>query len=500
MPTEITADGQVIPPRNITQPAPVLDTRAFQWRGLDTSSETQSADDHEEKQNQTPLVAINLLLPGQRVPPPSAQSLPTAPQRVISEEDMLRKQLGIDKIHEGRLPFPLEHFHGSYAGNGFNMIFRPNKFDGGPKVDGDNGINDNILELNLTTEQWTFGPTIGDIPNRGFGTEPTIILGGMPYLQTVQNVTNLDTGKGDSLLTNKPNGIHLEPGVFLFVPESSSTKGKKSIVRMASIPHGTTINAQGLVPVPNALKPPFTGKTIFSNSVIDTTPFSIGNPSSRLPQFFTSMNADRPNPFREPSDLSKFNTSKTGSGRITSETIKNPNKVLEKALEGQNITNVISFDLSTGPSQSKGSATLNGGGISNISFLNGPQSTITSAAPTLADNPNAHAEFFTNRWWVETVLYEVKLKGPLKPNETVREVWATMPRGSLAPTPVFNVTAPGNGVNIKGDFSVRVPGVQLQYSQTVNLNFGGLTWPHVSVATLVPTTPQPVLLPGPRGP
>jgi hypothetical protein len=27
--------------------------------------------------------------------------------------------------------------------------------------------------------------------------------------------------------------------------------------------------------------------------------------------------------------------------------------------------------------------------------------------------------------------------------------------------------------------------LQLQYSQTVNLNFATLTWPHVSVATLV---------------
>jgi hypothetical protein len=34
--------------------------------------------------------------------------------------------------------------------------------------------------------------------------------------------------------------------------------------------------------------------------------------------------------------------------------------------------------------------------------------------------------------------------------------------------------------------------MQIQYSQTVNLNFNGLTWPHVSVATLVPATALPV--------
>ena len=39
--------------------------------------------------------------------------------------------------------------------------------------------------------------------------------------------------------------------------------------------------------------------------------------------------------------------------------------------------------------------------------------------------------------------------------------------------------------------TVQVP--QIQYSQLVFLNFKGLTWPHVSVATLVPSNPVPVL-------
>jgi len=33
---------------------------------------------------------------------------------------------------------------------------------------------------------------------------------------------------------------------------------------------------------------------------------------------------------------------------------------------------------------------------------------------------------------------------------------------------------------------------QIQYSQTVFLNFNGLSWPHVSVATLMPSAPIPV--------
>jgi hypothetical protein len=39
--------------------------------------------------------------------------------------------------------------------------------------------------------------------------------------------------------------------------------------------------------------------------------------------------------------------------------------------------------------------------------------------------------------------------------------------------------------------TIKIPGIQIQYSQTVFLNFAGLTWPHVSVATLCPKNPQP---------
>ena len=36
----------------------------------------------------------------------------------------------------------------------------------------------------------------------------------------------------------------------------------------------------------------------------------------------------------------------------------------------------------------------------------------------------------------------------------------------------------------------KVTGVQIQSSQMVHLNFGGLTWPHVGVAIFVPTDAQ----------
>ncbi len=40
-----------------------------------------------------------------------------------------------------------------------------------------------------------------------------------------------------------------------------------------------------------------------------------------------------------------------------------------------------------------------------------------------------------------------------------------------------------------GPLTLNVTGTQIQYTQTVNLNFAGLSWPHVSVATLAPADP-----------
>jgi len=396
------------------------------------------------------------------------------------------KQLGLNDKREPILRHPLEHFKGAYAGNGFNMIFRPAQFKTPRAEKTADGFNDAFLELNLTTEQWTFGPTLGDIANRGFQGQADVNLGGLPYLQTVQDVTNERSGKGDRVATDKPNGIHLEPGVFLFVPKDASPIGKESIVRMASIPHGTTINAQGLVPPPDAAAP---AKPQFDKHPIDTTPFNIGDPTAKInaPDAFPSMKAERPNKtLRSPADLSPF----LATGRITTEIIKNPNKVLEKAIEKQDIISTSTFTLFTGAPknqtdavQATDSLAMGGGGTANIDFL----------------MPNANAVFMKNTWWIERVLYNVKMPA-LQPGETVKEVWATMPdvsvagdttksQPSLAPTPVFTITAGPKGVK-EGEI-IKVPGTQLQYSQTVNLNFGPLTWPHVSVATLVPTAPQP---------
>jgi hypothetical protein len=101
------------------------------------------------------------------------------------------------------------------------------------------------------------------VPNRG-EVEGDIFLNGVPYLQTISDVTDLKT----------TTPIHLEPGLWVIVPSTQDrAQSDPTFARMASIPHGATINAQGAA---------FTVSGGPSIQPVDITPFPIGNPASRL--------------------------------------------------------------------------------------------------------------------------------------------------------------------------------------------------------------------------
>ncbi|KAJ1323121.1 heme-binding protein [Microdochium nivale] len=101
--------------------------------------------------------------------------------------------------------------------------------------------NSAILELNLTEEELSFSKPLGSVPNRGLDKQGDIFINCVSYIQVVKDVTNTATGKADG----NPIGIHMETGFFLAVPASTNNpEAEKTLVRMASIPHGTTINAQ----------------------------------------------------------------------------------------------------------------------------------------------------------------------------------------------------------------------------------------------------------------
>lgn len=187
------------------------------------------------------------------------------------------------------------------------------------------------------------------------------------------------------------------------------------------------------------------------------------------------------------------------AGTITTEIIANPNLVLQRAIQGQDIRETITFEVTTGVPTD----TLNGGGTANISFLAGTQTpaqaTIAVAAaekdrkPPLTTErskpttPNANAVLMKSRFWIETVAYDVVV--PRFTSKGFTTLKPIMPPNSTAPTPEFLVFSPDRLPSESK--TIKIPGIQIQYTQIVNLNFGGLTWPHVSVATLCPKNPQP---------
>ncbi len=109
-----------------------------------------------------------------------------------------------------------------------------------------------------------------------------------------------------------------------------------------------------------------------------------------------------------------------------------------------------------------------GGGTDNIDFLVGD-----------ATAPNADAHRMSAMFWIEIVQAQIEI-GPLNAGGS-QNVSPVVPAG--APAPTFTVTSASA---ITDKQSITVTYNQIQYSQNVSLNFNTLTWPHVSVATLVP--------------
>ncbi|KAI9660917.1 MAG: hypothetical protein M1821_009244 [Bathelium mastoideum] len=357
----------------------------------------------------------------------------------------------------------LSNFTGDFAGTGFNTIFRPNS---GPPTTTTfpNPVNptpptapsENVLELNLTTETLSFSKSLGSVPNRGLQGQNDIFLNGVPYVQAINDVTNQNTGKADGA----PIGIHFEPGLWMHLPATTADPVLgESLVRMASIPHGTTINAQTLAPTGSFEDPP-------QIAPVNITPFIIGNPTQTIPfASQTAANIDTP---RLPQDLSKF----IAAGTITQAILDDPNTVLRKANTGLKITNTIVFTVSTTPS-----APELGGGTANIAFLQGNSNA----------GPNANAAQMQAVFWIETVQWEIEVPA-FKVGHAPLHVKPKAPHaGARVPTFVIHPTH-----DIAEPKQITVTSTQIQYSQTVLLNFAGLTWPHASVATLVPSTPQVV--------
>ena len=122
---------------------------------------------------------------------------------------------------------PLAPLAGKWSGRGLNIIWRPNHTPG----------QDRFLELNVTSDQIEFAAISGPIPNRGL-LQPDINMFGLTYLQ---QITDANLGAG----------LHIEPGVWAAVPATTDPKVVPTVVRMASIPHGTVVLFQGTAATAN---------------------------------------------------------------------------------------------------------------------------------------------------------------------------------------------------------------------------------------------------------
>jgi len=355
----------------------------------------------------------------------------------------------------------LAKFSGTFAGKGFNVIFRPQSAaTPTPLPKPAHGPSDNIFELNLTDETLAFSQPLGSVPNRGM-VQGDLFLNGVPYVQSISDVTD-----GPAV------AIHFEPGIWLAVPATTNPAEPQTFVRMASIPHGTTINLQGTASAPAAGPPVI--------PAVDPTPF-LDATGARV--HFPSQAAADAQTFRIPQDLSAH----IANGTITQAIINDPNTVLRNAIAGQKIIETVTIEVASAPEVPVGPQTIpaQGGGTDNIAFLVG------SGAPN-ADVPKQQPVSGGRRFagvkatfWIETIEHVIHLPVFTQGHGPIVLPGDPPPVRGL-PSPQFKLHPP---FPIPRPTTIRLRSIQIQYSQTVLLNFNGLSWPHVSVATLVPSNP-----------
>jgi hypothetical protein len=248
---------------------------------------------------------------------------------------------------------------------------------------------------------------------------------------------------------------------------------------MASIPHGTTVNAQGILRSEISTAPEI-GSVDMRPSICIPDP-SGGPPKPGPKKTFPSQDAANQLTFRLPQDLTTF----INAGRITQDILNDPTTLLTTANtnltnQGLKITNTITFSVSTDPndSQDSGLTFTSGGGTADINFLDGsiPEGKVTTQTLHNALVPKMIATF-----WIETVQTTFEV-GPWTSGSP--PIKFTVPGGdSQNLRPTFVITP---SQTIPAQTPVTATYLQLQYRQTVFLRFEGFLWPHVSVATLIP--------------
>jgi hypothetical protein len=332
-----------------------------------------------------------------------------------------------DREHVGNKLGFLAELSGTWEGEGFNLIARPDKEGGSPL----------FLELNQTFETLSFIPISSSIPNRGNAVND-IELFGLTYLQKVSDKVTR-------------GALHIEPGIWVHIP-SQDNGTTQSVARMGTIPHGNSLLAEGA-----AIKlDPFQGNPFDPDKVsaANAAPFPVGAPMpvpgtlSGFPPYDLSNMTPKAVHFRTPAgDVPATPLPATILGVPMQDVILDPAKLLTAALLGQFIESMVVINIGTVPSLLQQQPDQNGtpqppkdilknlnsgGGVENIPFL----------------KTNAEALTVFATFWIE------KIKGP------------TPDTGFMQLQYVQTVLL---------NFPVLTPGMPPGPS---------LSWPHVSVATL----------------
>jgi hypothetical protein len=169
------------------------------------------------------------------------------------------------------------------------------------------------------------------------------------------------------------------------------------------------------------------------------------------------------------------------AGTITQLMLTDPNTVLRAQIANQNITETVTIDVCTTPTPP-----LFGGGTANIAFLLGVNHPLISGVGS-----NAEVVLMKATFWIETVIYHIEVPAMRAGDAPlVLSPMQTDPPVPLVPS--FLVSCPfAEGKKFAGGI-ITMSTTQIQYSQEVILNFNRISWPHVSVASLVPADPIPM--------
>jgi hypothetical protein len=91
-------------------------------------------------------------------------------------------------------------------------------------------------------------------------------------------------------------------------------------------------------------------------------------------------------------------------------------------------------------------------------------------------------------FWIETVVYQIEVP-PISAGDAPLVLCPVQTNPRIPLVPSFLVSIPYvEGKRFAGG-TITMFTTQIQYSQEVILNFSGKSWPHVSVASLVPADP-----------